>query len=216
MPGQCVAALQRAQGCAACQTEGGAGDAAECRGGGAVLAGECLCSIGAASLLGGGGGGGEWRVGGWKRGCPSHLPGLCGSFHSHTYTHPPHFNAHTRAQDLSLSFELTASDVLEPQGQQDLMLLALYLFQTLPQLTPSSTVEFLCKLGESQVPTGAWLVGGIGLGADGRGVFRVCDACCACCVSTFRATQLYSTPICPLPMTSSTLHHNHKPTQPHS
>jgi hypothetical protein len=53
-------------------------------------------------------------------------------------------------QDLGLPYDLSASDIADPSAKEMLVLL-LYLYQTLPQFMPRTTVEFGCRLGETMV-----------------------------------------------------------------
>ncbi|GFR48568.1 hypothetical protein Agub_g10470, partial [Astrephomene gubernaculifera] len=51
--------------------------------------------------------------------------------------------------DLGLPYEVTVDDVVAPNSQ-DMMVLVLYLHHTLPQFVPKASIEFACKLGETQ------------------------------------------------------------------
>lgn len=53
-------------------------------------------------------------------------------------------------QELGLPYEITADEIVHPHGP-DMMLFALYLYLTLPQFVPRTTVEFSVKLGEMLV-----------------------------------------------------------------
>jgi hypothetical protein len=53
-------------------------------------------------------------------------------------------------QDLGLPYEITVEDILRP-SPIDMMVFVLYLHQTLPQFVPRSSIDFACKLGETQV-----------------------------------------------------------------
>ncbi|GAX74871.1 hypothetical protein CEUSTIGMA_g2317.t1 [Chlamydomonas eustigma] len=50
--------------------------------------------------------------------------------------------------DLGLPFEVKPEDLCKPEPKE-MLVLVLYLYQTLPQFVPKTTIEFPCKLGES-------------------------------------------------------------------
>lgn len=58
-------------------------------------------------------------------------------------------------QELKLPYDIVASDVEAPDAQ-DMLLLATYLFTTLPQLAPRTTVDLASRLGDGQV---GWVLG---------------------------------------------------------
>ncbi|KXZ50888.1 hypothetical protein GPECTOR_14g137 [Gonium pectorale] len=51
--------------------------------------------------------------------------------------------------DLGLPYEITVDDIVNPNST-DMMVFVLYLHHTLPQFVPRSTIDFACKLGETQ------------------------------------------------------------------
>ncbi|KAG2493472.1 hypothetical protein HYH03_008289 [Edaphochlamys debaryana] len=51
--------------------------------------------------------------------------------------------------DLGLPYEITVDDIVDPDPQ-DMMVFVLYLHHTLPQFVPRATIDFACKLGETQ------------------------------------------------------------------
>lgn len=53
-------------------------------------------------------------------------------------------------QELGLPYEISPND-FEAPDPADMMMLVLYLYQSLPQLVPRGTVDFTCKLNETQV-----------------------------------------------------------------
>lgn len=73
---------------------------------------------------------------------PALSHGLC------IYTPNPPPSKHT--QDLGLPFEVSAINICEPEARE-MMVLLLYLYQTLPQFVPRTIITFACKLGEMQV-----------------------------------------------------------------
>ncbi|MEW5300161.1 MAG: hypothetical protein WDW36_003110 [Sanguina aurantia] len=52
--------------------------------------------------------------------------------------------------ELGLPFDITPCEVCEPDPRE-MLILVLYLYLTLPQFVPRATVDFHCKLGETQV-----------------------------------------------------------------
>ncbi|MEW5311269.1 MAG: hypothetical protein WDW38_002999 [Sanguina aurantia] len=52
--------------------------------------------------------------------------------------------------ELGLSFDITPCEMCEPDPRE-MMILVLYLYLTLPQFVPRTTIDFHCKLGETQV-----------------------------------------------------------------
>ena len=52
--------------------------------------------------------------------------------------------------ELGLPYEITAPELVEA-NPREMMVLVLYLYQTLPQFVPRTTIEFNCRLGEMQV-----------------------------------------------------------------
>lgn len=53
-------------------------------------------------------------------------------------------------QDLGLPYEISVEDIIYPNAQ-DMMVFVLYLHHTLPQFVPRASIDFACKLGETQV-----------------------------------------------------------------
>lgn len=72
--------------------------------------------------------------------------------HGHSWSHPQPCEIHIRLrlQELGLPYDLTTEDIVTPEPSE-MLVLVLYLFQTLPQFLPRTTVEFKCRLGETQV-----------------------------------------------------------------
>lgn len=54
------------------------------------------------------------------------------------------------AQELCLPYELSLAELNE-EDPSGMLLLVVYLFTALPQLLPRATLDFKCRLGESQV-----------------------------------------------------------------
>ena len=52
--------------------------------------------------------------------------------------------------ELGLPFEAKAEELAEPEAKE-MLVLVLYLYQTLPHFVPKTSIEFACKLGESVV-----------------------------------------------------------------
>ena len=52
--------------------------------------------------------------------------------------------------ELGLPFEVKAEELSDPDAKE-MLVLVLYLYQTLPQFVPKTSIEFACKLGETVV-----------------------------------------------------------------
>jgi len=93
--------------------------------------------------------------------------------------------------ELGLPFEVKAEELTDPDPKE-MLVFALYLYQTLPQFVPKTKIEFACKLGESVVSSGLLATPGLApVHAVTPHLKCICFLCIACTELHSRAYDVF-------------------------